>query len=525
MLLLCGPNIKALIKKTTFPSSEIEIGEDSQNSYTAILAWFGEIPNIKGVVPFVEQIENSSDAKEKNEEECEDSDDVEYSNSLKSKMGSCTDSEDSDEEISSSVVSHIHGYVWWADENRGVMRIYQDKGWAAEFVGILFNVDVMHFEGEKVDCEMLHNLVAHLNKCNVVARKIPLKHIHGMTITWKADHIECGQVPHSWLRRESCSEVHKSVGSDSCSSAFTDSVADNIDHDLNIPSSVGMKQTSVCLNADGKVWKVEEKQQSSIPRWTDQLKDNPSELNCDSPRYTEKLGTNVQDLFDGNHKENDFCTIKDLRISYNPKNYDFFGNKADFRNLIPNEYIGKHLTGHIIKLFSRENGFGIAQWKSMDYGCVNIIFKQNDLFVDLIPVNKIMQLSASFCDRCCNLYVLPIEEQNCSNYKVKLAATCGWLGAKPLCIPTPGEQPKAKVVLEHLKTGKDVTTDDFVNQSKKNYCSDASFLSSCKNHDKGPSQNNLGDAKFSQKRMTSVLLKETSSEKSSLHEGRVISAK
>ncbi|XP_066964109.1 uncharacterized protein [Macrobrachium rosenbergii] len=417
-VLALGTDIKAFIEKMPMTAKKAgtqELNGNIENdesviTHRAVLAWFGEVPDVEGLLPFVEQSESA------NQDNVDEVDDINDRNRTQDQCSSTP--------INDILpLSHFIGYIWWANKDNGILRVYQEKAWGSEFSGIHFTCDVVHFEGQKVSCEMLHFLVAHLNRCDVKARKIDCKQIHGMTILWEAVHVEFGPLPLSFIRKESLEDNNYGR---CATGVFFDSSQSSVYSDIIQPDNN-------CEYVD------QDASQRHIQNVTPFSFSENNEKN-ETEKYWNK-----------NLENRALYMMNDLRISCDKKDSNTLKNSKYFLRLIPNEYSGKHLTGHIIKLFSQQSNIGIAQWKSMDFGSVNILFKQSDLYVDLVPINKTMKLSSVLCNRRCNLYVLPLKDQNCSGFKVKLAATCGWIGTKPLSIPTPGEQPKAQISFSHLK--------------------------------------------------------------------------
>ncbi|XP_068239027.1 uncharacterized protein [Palaemon carinicauda] len=424
-VLALGTDIKAFIEKIHVStkeegSQELHVNIDNEHTakYRVVVAWFGEVPDIKGLLPTIEEscitIKGEGD-KDVAKSSCSKP----YK---KSKDDQCNDTPSNND----SSLSHFIGYVWWADKDNGILRIYHERSWGSEFWGIHFTCDVIHFEGQKVCCDFLPFLLAHLNKCDVKARKIDRKQIHGMNIMWEAVHVEFGQVPSSFKRKER--DLRDESYSRCATGTSYDSSQDTVDSDLS-----RLDETLVHVDDGSK-----------------KLAHNETSFRTSKEMYLSPETSEIEKYSEKNLGERDLYMMNDLKIS-NDKDTVILENSKYLLSSLPKKYSGKHVTGHIIKLFSQESNIGIAQWKSMDHGCVNILFKQSDLYVDLVPLNKIMKLSSVLCERRCNLYVLPLEGQICSKFKVKLAATCGWLGTKPLSIPTPGEQPKAQISLSHIK--------------------------------------------------------------------------
>ncbi|XP_064078919.1 uncharacterized protein LOC135196216 isoform X3 [Macrobrachium nipponense] len=412
-----GTNIKAFIEKIPMTAKkggaqelqEIIKNDESVITHRAVLAWFGEVPDVEGLLPFIEQSESV------NQDIFDEVDAINDRNRTKDQCKSIPPND-------ILPLSHFIGYIWWANKDNGILRIYQEKAWGSEFSGILFTCDVVHFEGQKVSCEMLHFLVAHLNRCDVKARKIDCKQIHGMTILWEAVHVEFGPFPLSFIRKEN----HEDRNYGRCATGVLfDSSKVGVYSDIQLDNN--------CEDVDQD---ASQKHMQNITPFSVSENNEKNE---------------IEKYWDKSLKNRALYMMNELRISCDKKDSNNLKISKLFLRSIPNEYSGKHLTGHIIKLFSQQSNIGIAQWKSMEYGIVNILFKQSDLYVDLVPINKTMELSSLLCNRRCNLYVLPFKEQNCLGFKVKLAATCGWIGTKPLSIPTPGEQTKAQISLSHLK--------------------------------------------------------------------------
>ncbi|KAK7083842.1 hypothetical protein SK128_017355 [Halocaridina rubra] len=403
-----GSTVKALVKRKGFEDEAKEGEKDSNVTYTAVIAWFGEIPDMKGLKSVVSELDG---------EVCQDVN-MGIENESENLKSIDNDNRRNNSKMSSTELAHIHGYIWWANKKEGILRIYEEKGWGSSFSGIIFDINSVHFEGRKASCDALHFLVAHFNDCYVQAKKITPIKVHGMLIKWEAVHIDFGVIPRSLT----------GDGPHQCPlSKFKHDEQKDVSNPSTETSLTNTIEKSSVNSADTQSFKLEtsiENKTASIINGIDSSNESMED---------EKL--------DLKH-----CSISD----FSEESFDPFGDCENWI-LFPNEeYGGKHLTGHLVQLCF-DKGVGIAMWKSMDYGDVYIMFKHSVLYVDLISMNKVMQLPESVYSRRCNLYVLPVKAKMVFGFKVQLMATCGWLGAKPLCIPMPGRQPKAKSLL-YLQT-------------------------------------------------------------------------
>ncbi|KAG7167514.1 uncharacterized protein LOC121868361 isoform X2 [Homarus americanus] len=379
---------KVIPKKTSLKVVFREVEPDSSDDmvnekYTAVVAWFGDVPSSVGFVPsfsllYMEDNKGSSEEDLYGLKNC--SSELDLTNC---KQG---------------IISHIIGYVWWADKERGILRIYEYKGWGPKFSGILFTPNNLHFEGQKIDCQELHLLIAHVNKCEVYARKVKSKVVFGMKVQWEAVHVECGELPLSLKYRETGDDSDSSHY-ESLSDYASDRVSDDEDIDLTNNTSKPVTENS-----------EEEENPCNYPQ---------NETGDCKKASRECLSEELQDL----------------SISH-------------FNDV---EYSGRHLAGNIVELCSDGDGLGVAKWLSMEYGDVFIKFKQERMYFDRVPLTKMCHIPPSVYVKSCNLYVLPIESEEYNGYTVRLLATCGWICAKPMIIPRPGSQANARVSITHLR--------------------------------------------------------------------------
>ncbi|XP_053631578.1 uncharacterized protein [Cherax quadricarinatus] len=410
-------------------------GDKTLKKYTAVVAWFGDIPSLKMFFPSLTQFS------EKQDWECR----REHMHSLKTcsiRKEACLDgTEISDHQ--ECRFSHIIGYIWWGDKDRGILRIYEDNGWGSKFSGITFSLSALRFEGQRINCKLLYLLLAHVNKCEAWARRIETKVVFGMEVKWEAVYVECGHLPHSPEKlffdtfRSNASYGLDSepltVDSDSESESDSDSDSDsNSDNDENQYIRKGKQNVNQCIKVKPAGHKLDANKLSN-DEYSREMKE-----------------TNKGIVYMTNGKECDKMEDKKAAKDSSKGNKKYLSGLPKDLKIRGKGYAGKHLTGCIMELFSADGGSGVAKWMSMEFGDIFIKFKQDEMYFQLVPLSKMAHIPSSIYTKRCNLYVLPVESEDYKGYRVQLLATCGWIGNKPVGIPATGTQEDACILITHL---------------------------------------------------------------------------
>ncbi|KAK7083841.1 hypothetical protein SK128_017354, partial [Halocaridina rubra] len=199
-VLTVGSTVKALVKRKVLEDKTKEGENESNATYTAVIAWYGEIPDTQDLIPVISELEDSEVYQDINMK-------FDIGNEIEERK---SNDNDVPRENLTNVFAQFHGYVWWANEKEGIVSIYEERDLESCFSGIIFDINSVLIEGRKAHCDSLHYLVAHFDECYVNAHNIIPKNVHGMLIKWEAITIEFGAMPlsvsgnclHQWLSSE-----------------------------------------------------------------------------------------------------------------------------------------------------------------------------------------------------------------------------------------------------------------------------------------------------------------------------------
>ncbi|KAK7073515.1 hypothetical protein SK128_024688 [Halocaridina rubra] len=290
---------------------------------------------------------------------------------------------------------HKAGFFVFLSESIGVVKCGNRNAANSDYV--LFEISILWVDRELVgDRDVLANVIDDNVQCNLIAYAIPVVEVGGFPVNMQATSVWLGKKP---------SQIKIPTGKD-LRAPETSGKTNAVDNSGCISSSADLKSSK---ESDGSIKGATLKGDISLE--VGKKLSQVSLIGSESKTNAKTENVSVEKIFT------------------DPKN----------------PYVGKQISARIMTWVGDT---GLAKWRSSTLdGIVYIKFNLKNLYVNLCPVKDHI---AAVAGQVANFYVIPTEHKVIEGYTVNLSATCGWIGAKPHCIPAPGKQPHAQLCFENL---------------------------------------------------------------------------